>query len=134
MKKRLFTLIAVTAMALSWPSCKHEEQNGTLQFGMQLSDDSVLKSATVDRNVSEALITIVGMDGQMIYDKEPLQLLKFGDQYITRLLELPVGEFKLTEFMLIDSSGTVLWATPVEGSNLAHLVKDPASGTFWDSS
>lgn len=125
MKKRLFTLIAVSAMALLWHSCTHEEQKGKLRFGMQLTDNTDLKSATADRKVTEALITIVGQDGEIIYDKEPLQLLEFGEQYITRLLELPVGEFKLTEFMLIDSSGTVLWATPVEGSNLAPLVNDP---------
>ncbi len=125
MKKRIFTLIALTAMALSWPSCKEEEQNGTVRFGMQLPGDSVLKSATADRNVSEALVTIVGPDGQMIYDKEPLRLIDFGEQYVTRSLELPVGEYRLTEFMLTDSSGTVVWATPVEGSELAGMVNDP---------
>lgn len=130
MKKSVFTLIAVTAMLFSWHSCTQTEEIGTLQFGMELSDDSALKSAVTDRGVTEALISIVGVNGEVIFDKEPLQLIAFGDQYVTRKLEIPVGEYQLTEFMLVDSSGIVLWATPVQGSKLAHLVRNPLPFAF----
>jgi hypothetical protein len=39
-------------------------------------------------------------------------------------------EFYLSEFMILDASNTVLYATPKEGSELAHLVKDPLDIEF----
>ena len=44
---------------------------------------------------------------------------------MTRSLEMPVGKYMLSEFMLVDSMGNVIWATPREGSGLAHLVNKP---------
>ncbi|MCK5137928.1 MAG: hypothetical protein KAR19_19230 [Bacteroidales bacterium] len=125
MKKSFLIIVGVAAMMVSWPSCTQLEETGKLQFGLELSDDSELKSVMADRNVSEALVSIAGENGALIFDKEPLPIYKFGEEYTTRSLKLPVGEFLLTEFMLIDSSGVVLWATPMEGSRLAHLVRQP---------
>jgi hypothetical protein len=134
-----FSVIAVTllAMALIWPSCKQVVEEGSIQFGLELSEDTSLKSTAsepgeavdqaraIDQRISAALVTIKDRNGKLIYDKEYLEIFKFGEQFTTRSLKIPVGAFQLTEFMLIDSSGTVLWATPVEGSRLAHLVRKP---------
>ena len=129
MKNTILTIVAIVALALTWPSCTQVEEEGTIQFGLELSDDTDLKSAEagaeVDARVSAALITIVGENGELIFDKEYLPIYRFGTEYTTRSLKIPVGRFQLTEFMLIDSSGMVLWATPMEGSNLAHLVRKP---------
>lgn len=125
MKKTALTIVTIAAMMVSWHSCTQLEENGKLQFGLELSDDSEMKSAVADRNIAEALVSITGVNGELIFDKEPLPIYKFGDQYTTRSLKLPVGEFHLTEFMLIDESGIVLWATPMEDSRLAHLVRHP---------
>jgi len=125
MKKSILFTAVLIAMVLTWPSCKQVEEQGSIQFGLELSDDPVLKSATSGQRISAALVSIKDKNGTLIFDKEYLQVFKFGDQFTTRSLKIPVGSFQLTEFMLIDSIGTVLWATPVEGSKLAHLVRDP---------
>ncbi|MEN8204101.1 MAG: hypothetical protein ABFS28_16000 [Bacteroidota bacterium] len=137
MKKYIILTATLIAMVLIWPSCNQVEEEGSIQFGLELSDDTALKSANSDQNItpdqsitpdqriSAALVTIKDRNGKLIYDKEYLEVFKFGEQFTTRSLNIPVGNFQLTEFMLIDSSGTVLWATPVEGSILAHLVRDP---------
>ncbi len=125
MKKSIFILATVTAMVVLWPSCNQIEEKGVLEFGLELSENSTLKSAIGDYNVSAALVTIMSETGELIYDKEHLPIYKFGNQYTTKSLELPMGKFQLQEFMLIDSSGVVLWATPKEGSPLAHLVRKP---------
>ncbi len=125
MKNSVFIIITFAVMMVSWPSCTQPGENGKLQFGLELSNDSEMKSAVADRNIAEALVSITGMNGELIFEKEPLPIYKFGEQYTTRSLKLPVGEFHLTEFMLIDESGIVLWATPMEDSRLAHLVRHP---------
>jgi len=120
----------VATMVFAWPSCTQMEETGELQFGLELSDDPALKSVLVDYDVTAALVTIMGENGERIYDKEYLPIYKFGTEYTTKSLKLPLGEFLLTEFMLIDSSGVVLWATPTAGSPLAHLVRNPLPITF----
>ena len=111
-------------------SCNQVEETGILKFGLEMTDDSQLKAAYTDPSVVAALVTIQGQNGQLIYDKEPLELLRFGDQYVTTSLTVPVGEFMLTEFMLVDAAGVVVWATPKEGSRLAHLVRTPLPQYF----
>ena len=130
MKKSILMIGAVAAMMLIWPSCSQVEETGKLQFGLELSDDSTLKSVVNGYNVTAALVTIISETGKLIYDKEPLPIYRFGNEYTTKSLELPMGKFQLSEFMLIDSSGIVLWATPREGSDLAHLVRQPLPISF----
>ncbi len=125
MKNRIFLTAALIAMAIGWPSCTQEEEAGSIQFGLNLSDDAALKSAASDARVAAALVTVQSENGELTCDKEYLPVYKFGGEYTTKSLKIPVGRHRLIEFMLVDSSGTVLWATPVEGSDLAHLVRQP---------
>lgn len=133
MKKPISILVAVAALLCMWTSCTQNEETGSLQFGLEWSDDSELKSAVADYHVTAALITITGENGEVIYDKEYLPIYQFGDAYTTRSLELPLGGYLLTEFMLVDSSGVVIWATPKAGSPLAHLVNQPLPIPFFIS-
>lgn len=130
MKKYLFFAAATLAMVLTWSSCKQVEEEGSVSFGLELSDDAALKSTSVNHRIDAALVTIKDRSGALIYDKEYLPVYKFGDQFTTKSLKIPVGNFQLTEFMLVDSMGVVLWATPVEGSKLAHMVRKPLPVEF----
>ena len=121
----MIIIAAAIAMMVSWTACTQVEETGKVQFGLELEDDSELKSAVADRDVAEALVSILSVDGEVIFDKEPIPVYNFGDGFITKSLKLRVGEFMLTEFMLLDSNGMVVWATPKAGSNLAHLVRQP---------
>ena len=125
MKNSIMILVAVAAMVSVWPSCTQTEETGELQFGLELSDESDLKSAVAEHIVTAALVTVMSETGELIYDKEYLPVYRFGTEYTSKSLKLPMGEFQLIEFMLIDSSGMVLWATPKAGSRLAHLVRHP---------
>jgi hypothetical protein len=109
-------------------SCNKNDdvQTGSIEFGMNPVAEDALKSASTDYyNVTAALVTIVNEEGMKIYDKEYLPFYRFGQSFVTKSLELTIGRYRLTEFMLVDSSGNVTWATPSEGSRLAPLVNDP---------
>ena len=133
MKSVVFLSTLLAALTLAWYGCTPAEEKGSLQLGLDFTEVTDLKSAgqetepssMPEAELSAALVTIRGVDGDMIYEKEPLTLYRFGSSYTTSSLRLPVGGFRLTEFMLIDAAGTVIWATPVEGSPLAHLVRNP---------
>jgi hypothetical protein len=130
MKRYTVLISGFLAGILILSSCNQVEETGLLKFGLELSDDSQLKAAAADTEVVAALVTIQDEYGMVVFDKEPLELLRFSDQFVTRSLQLPVGQYTLTEFMLVDPSGEVLWATPVEGSPLAHLVREPLPHFF----
>ncbi|HER09967.1 MAG TPA: hypothetical protein ENO20_13770 [Bacteroides sp.] len=125
MKRMILVVAVLTAFSALWNSCSRTEQAGTLRFGLEFTDDGALKSAGSDLYITAALVTITGENGEIVAEKELLPLYRFGEQYITESLTLPVGNYTLTEFMLTDDAGTILWATPVEGSPLAHLVRRP---------
>ncbi|MGW8316407.1 MAG: hypothetical protein ACWGNV_12460 [Bacteroidales bacterium] len=125
MKRLWISMTAAALLILAGSSCTEQEERGTLKFGIQQNGSETLKAAVADGRIGAALVTVIGEDGQSIYEKERLNLYSFGDGYVTTSLELPVGNFHLEEFMLIDSAGAVLWATPREGSELAGLVSQP---------
>jgi hypothetical protein len=130
MKKNTFLPALLVALACSWYGCTPASENGTLQLGLDFTEGTDLKAAVADTELSAALITIIGKDGNVIYEKEPLTLYRFGSSYTTSSLRIPVGSYRLTEFMLIDAAGEVIWATPLEGSPLAHLVRGPLPRQF----
>ncbi|MDA3824240.1 MAG: hypothetical protein PF450_16730, partial [Bacteroidales bacterium] len=121
-------LIAIITIAFCTQSCEKtdDKQMGSLDFGMSPTIENALKSVDdYDRMVVAALVTIANDDSVKVYDKEYIEFYSFGDSYITKSLSLNVGSYQLKEFMLLDSSKNVIWATPVEGSKLASMVDDP---------
>lgn len=125
---RFFPLYMLVVMSmLAWQGCtKTEVHQGTIDFGMNTLIESTLKSAEINRyDVVGALVSIVGEDGVLVYDKEMLHFYTFGESFVTEKLKLDEGHYMLSEFLLIDSSRHILWATPLEGSRLAHMVDDP---------
>jgi hypothetical protein len=131
MKKNIFLLISLFAGLMVLSSCNQVEEKGQLTLGLDLVEEGLQKATGSQNYLTTALITIKREDGTMVYDKEPIELIRFGDALMTRSLKLPVGAFLLTEFMLTDSSGVVLWATPKEDSKLAGLVNNPLPQYFY---
>ncbi len=120
------TLLGIMLLA----SCNQVEESGQLKFGLDLTEDATLKAATEGSEVVAALVSVQDMNHGMIFDKEYLELIRFGDRFVTRAMTMPVGEFMLTEFLLVDAAGEVIWATPKESSMLAGLVRDPLPHYF----
>jgi len=134
MTRRFFYLLFLSAaITMLWKGCSPAENNvmGRLEFGTELMDQGQLKSTIpAEGAISAALVTITDASGRIIYDKEPVAFYRFGDAFITQSLALEVGNYQLSEFFLIDSSGYVMWASPLEGSELSHLVEHPLPLAF----
>jgi hypothetical protein len=102
---------------------------GEITFGFSFSRDGInMKSTGCDADlgkISGALISIENEDGEQVYELKKIAIYKFNDDYISEPLSLNTGLFKLTAFLLIDCSGTVLYATPLESSDKANVVDNP---------
>jgi 5'-nucleotidase / UDP-sugar diphosphatase len=89
------------------------------------SISGVNKSQTPITDASAILISVADMNGNVILDTKKLSLYNMSGGFISEPLPLNTGKYQLTKFMVINSSNTVIYATPYGGSPLAYLVTNP---------
>ncbi len=63
--------------------------------------------------------------GEIIFDQHDLDLTAFGNSYITSPVNLEIGTYTLTYFIVLDDSDKVIYAAPMEGSEKQDFVNDP---------
>ena len=131
--KSIIILIGVFCLIIL-NSCDKVETNEDIIFKGEVSfsaslihENSGLKSTDCDDldEISAAIVDIETEGGELVYNTERVTFYKFNDDYISDCISLNVGAFKLTKFFLVDSSGSVLFASPLESSAKAYLVEDP---------
>lgn len=130
--KSISLLLIALLLGIS-QSCEkvNEEAKSKIKFEVSIDEDqrkstSVLPDDSIDINATwHLLVTAEDKNGQAILDDEIIPLLAFGDGFITGQVELRVGTYILTKFMVINPWGEVVYAAPVEGSPKAQLVDRP---------
>lgn len=141
MKKILSTLVFLCLFILCFNySCKKDNvypdkvQEGKVEFSIRVSEELLngsLKSAEGEKSdIHSVIVSITDMDGQSSYEKEELLLLNMNGYYISKPISLPVGDYKLTEFIILDAGNNVLYITPRENSPKAYLVEHPLPVNF----
>jgi len=128
-------LILVAFTACNKDSIEDNESLSQVEFKMTVSENSSksttkssLKSAEVT-NVESALVSIADDNGNLVYELEQIDLVNFNGSFITNKLLLEVGNYTVTEFLLL-TDGNVAYATPKDSSDLASLVNDPLAIEF----
>lgn len=139
MKKQIFKMVAVTAVivcSLVWHSCqkdldfgeKSEVSFNVLTKSAVLKSNSALKDLQVNTlsDADKIVITIQHFDGTPTdYTQYEMNIFLLGNDFITSKIALLTGDYKLTEFYVLNESGSVIFAAPLEGSVLAQNVDDP---------
>ena len=100
-----------------------EKPLGSVQFG--LGSSAIDGRTTGDNEPSFVLLSIENSSGDIIYEKVKIELFLFNGSYLSESLSLPEGDYQLTEFFVLNDLEEVLYATPVEGSELAEFVDNP---------
>lgn len=125
-------LIMVALLCLY--SCQDNEGNpdeiipGAVQFNLNdpnAGDRGNAAGAEAYEDARSLVVTIEDDQGNVIYDQEQIELFNFSGTLAGEPLSLNPGNYRLTEFLVLDDQGIVIYATPVEGSEYAHLVNDP---------
>lgn len=116
-------------------SCEKSSVNtgkGTAEFSITIPDDGSKSAFSSDDGTAayQLMISIENMDGEVLINDKLIPLYIFGTAYVSENIELPAGQYKLTKFMVINPSGEVVFAAPVEGSDLSYLVRDPLPVIF----
>lgn len=71
------------------------------------------------------MISADDLEGNHIIADSLIPVYAFGSGFTSEDVEMQSGDYNLTKFFVIDPSGSVIYAAPVEGSPLAYLVNDP---------
>jgi hypothetical protein len=110
---------------LSVISCDESDSvsKGSLSLSFSAKTASNGRSQVVDAKA--LLVSIEDANGNVLETKKELSLYTFEGEFLSEPLALPVGNYKLTEFIVLNGKNEVIYVTPLEGSTLAYLVNDP---------
>mgnify|MGYP000156236936 CR=1 FL=1 len=140
MKTKLFIPGLIIAAAILFNGCEREKEyiivqqpaSGGASHGEKVSvsfsaSSDALKGTNCDlSNVVSAVVTIQTAGGSSTeYTTTPLTVYRLNGKVFTQKIALYPGNYKLTEFVLVDASMNVLYAVPVTGSLVAQSVLHP---------
>ena len=108
------------------------KQDVTFSFAQNGLKGAMLKAAAGKEDARYVVVSIENAAGTTVYDSKELSLYNFSGDFISQPLSLEVSgsPYKLTKFLVLDSSKNVIFATPIEGSALASFVADPLPIVF----
>lgn len=106
-------------------SCSTEDahlKTGKIQFNFsnQFNGRQSFSSET-----ASVVLSISKSNGSIVHEMLTLDLFSFGNGYVSESIELPIGDYMLTTFLILDSENNVTYACPVEGSEHSQFVSDP---------
>lgn len=132
--KQISWLVSLLVLALVFPGCREDEpaKPGNIRFAFNpvVLANSQGRQATSLPDGASLYVSIRRVSGDEVYTLEPVRLLRIGTEYISEPLALPGGNYELTDFLVADGAGNVVYATPKEGSELAPWVDDPLPQAF----
>ena len=112
-------------------SCEEMDLPGTatgnLELAISVSHDQMKSDLpdSTDLLTYHVMLTVINGLGEPVLEDELIPLYKFGNDFISERVELKVGRYQLTRFLVINPDGEVIYAAPIEGSPKAYLVNDP---------
>ena len=107
---RSFSLILLVVFAFSSCEKNSDSSKGTAKFSVSSIDEfSQLKSAWTDDDLVSyhLMVSVEDSDGNPVLTGEMVPVYLFGSSYISEELEMEAGNYRLTEFMLLDPAGEV---------------------------
>ena len=105
-------------------SCKESPNDGApLESKVEFTfSSSQIKSASA-QGLTNIVVSLEDLHGNVILNSEKIDIYHMNGRYISQAVEMPVGDYKLTRFLVLNGENDVVYTTPVEGSDKAHLVE-----------
>ncbi len=116
----------MVALPMLLQSCNDQEEPALaakvqFTFSPAAADGGRIASNFTD--VHALRLSLQKTNGEIVFTMKDIELIHFGDALITEPVELAGGVvYKITDFLLVDSDGDVLYATPQKVSPLGNYV------------
>ncbi len=76
------------------------------------------------------LLSIKDMEGDYIYNMRKIDLFNMNGQYLTENIELPVADYTVEDFAVLDQDASIIYLTPKSGSEFEDYVSTPLPHSF----
>jgi hypothetical protein len=132
--KALVNSILVAVVVIAMNGCAEETAlNEPLRFSFKINspDNGVINDLPPE---SALLVSMETPAGETIYDLKEIAFHAENGIFSTSALDVQPGEYKITEFMVVDNEGQVLYTIPDAGAPLSNQVKAPLGSTVLISS
>lgn len=119
-------------MLIAFSCDQHEEITSSkifISFGISHKDFESGRLNSAEQPAA-LILSVVTNTGTTVLENKKLSLLQFGQGYVTEGVELLVGSYRITKYLILNASDKVIYATPLEGSDKALLVNDPLPINF----
>lgn len=97
---------------------------GTAQFSFSSSTDDNGRAENIE-DAAYVVVTLLDQGGSPVLASEEISLYNFSGSLISETISLPVGTYSLTEYNILDAAFNVIFAVPLDGSELDYLVDSP---------
>lgn len=133
--KTIVNFLGLLSLALFLITCQQEEEpieSGHIQFQLDqfLDPHSSGRIASSLPAGSSLLISISDNSDNAVLTFERIEILTLGTSSVSTPIRLSPGSYKLVDFLVVNKSNEVLYATPKGGSPLAKLVSRPLPFSF----
>lgn len=123
--------IAVFAFSICFVllfSCENENEvifqdKGLLEFSFTATTGSNLR--TQNSAASYLLVSIADTNGKSVVSRQKIKLYSFGESILSEPISLNIGNYFLTEYLVLDDQESVIYATPKKEAKLDYLVEFP---------
>ncbi len=131
MKKILTITLFLLLLAGLFNSCKESPNDATpKESKVEFVFSSSLVKSTSEQGLTNIVITVEDLQGNTILNSEKIEIYHMNDRYISEPVALIASEYKLSRFLVLNGENDVVYATPKEGSDKAHLVENPLPVNF----
>lgn len=113
--------------------CKDSDDKGPVGSGnLELSFLPVNSNGKLaETEEPTSLVFSISTDNEeIIFDTKQIDLISFGDGYLTEPIPMETGNYVLLKFLVLNASDEVIYASPLEGSELDYLVDQPLPINF----
>jgi hypothetical protein len=132
MKQQIFILIPI--LFFLFMSCQDEDKGipakRLIQFSYKAENQNSGGRTKDTATPAAVLLTLTDNEGSVIEQNKKLPLYAFGSSFTSEGFQLTVGNYVLTQFVVLDAADEIIYVAPLEGSDKAQFVSDPLPINF----
>ncbi len=107
-------------------------ETAEVSFSLQSSqiESSILfaSEGASEPNIKYLEIVATNEEGKKIFNGEKIELNKFGESYYTRSYELPIGDYSIASYLILDEDTSAVYGIPKAGTS--YVVDNPLPYNF----
>jgi hypothetical protein len=115
-------IVVVVALLTAAACTEHNTgpERGNLTISLALDADAAGRIMSDGREDIHAIFISITDKQDNVVEEKKIDVIRFNGTYITESIALPVGDLKITRFLVLDETGEVLFATPQNVSAAAR--------------